>query len=258
MGSGNIKKFELKLGRTGLIIVVAGMAVLLCSSFILGVTVGKNIDTYPEKISSVPQRILAFFWRPAKVAGGQNIVKSKETSDKGNMDLAFHNALTSQKITPIQQQKAVEKIPDDVAVMDQKTTPQTPPVILPPKEEAVSPKAETPEQKTPVSEKLPAEKKSKIKEPPTAVHPPGPLFLLHVASLQDKVKAGQIHKTVSGMGYPSKVVKVDIKGKGTWYRVIATGFESKTRAQAAADKINKKVKTNCIIRTAGVDADKNQ
>ena len=39
MGSGNIKKFELKLGRTGLIIVVAGMTVLLCLSFILGVGV---------------------------------------------------------------------------------------------------------------------------------------------------------------------------------------------------------------------------
>jgi len=48
-------------------------------------------------------------------------------------------------------------------------------------------------------------------------------------------------------------VKVDIKGKGTWYRVIATGFETKARAQAAADRISKKVKTNCIIRQAALE-----
>jgi cell division protein FtsN len=255
MASGNIKKFELKLGRIGLIIVIGGMAVLLCLSFILGVGVGKNIDTYPEKISSVPQQVLALFWRPAKVASNQKIMASKESQpDKGNMDLTFHNALTSQK-APL---PAAEKRPDNSVLTAQKVKPQMSPAVLPPKEETVPPKEEVSAEKVPASEKLPAENKSKVKEVPTALHPDGPLFLIHVASLKDKTKANQINKAVAGLGYPSKVLKVDIKGKGTWYRVIATGFETKMLAKAAADKISKKVKVNCIIRAAGGDTDKSQ
>lgn len=254
MGSGNIKKFELKLGRTGLIIVIAGMAVLLCLSFILGVGVGKNMDTYPEKISSAPQQVLALFWRPAKVAVQQKITETKETeSDKGNMDLAFHNTLTGQKALPV-----VEKRPGKDVVKDQKAEPQALPVVLPPKEEAVPPKEEASEKKIAVSEKSSAINKAKTKEVPTSVNPAVSLFLIHVASLKDKAKANQINKTIAALGYSSKVAKVDINGKGTWYRVIATGFETKAQAQAAADKISKKVKTNCIIRPAGTNADKNQ
>ncbi len=260
MGSGNIKKFELKLGRTGLIIVIVGMTVLLCLSFILGVEVGKNMTTYPEKISSVPQQILALFWRPAKVAGEQkNIASTVAQPENSNMDLKFHDTLTGQKTLSIQQPPVVEKKPDeDAMVKDQKVKPQKPPAVLPPKEEAVSQKEEAPDRKVMVSEKSPEEKKSKIKEAPTAVQPAGSSFLVYVASLQDKAKANQLNKTVATLGYSAKVVKVDIKGKGTWYRVIVTGFETKAQAQAAADRISKKVKTNCIIRTAGGDAGNNQ
>jgi cell division protein FtsN len=259
MGSGNMKKFELKLGRTGLIIVIAGMALLLCSSFILGVTVGKNMDTYPGKISSLPQQVLALFWRPAKVANQQTIVAGKEPgSTKGNIDLTFHNALTSQKTPSTQQPLATVKKQDDAMATDQKAKPQLPPLAVSPREEAVAKKEEAPEQKTSASEKPLVESKTKIKEPQTSVLSGGPSFLVHVASLKDKARANQINKTVVELGYKSKVVKVDIKGKGTWYRVITTGFETKTRAQAAADRIARKVKTNCIIRQADADTDKNQ
>ena len=206
----------------------------------------------------MPQRILALFWRPAKVASEQKIMESKEAQpDKGNMDLTFHNALTDQKTPSIQQQPVVEKKPDVAVVADQSQQ-QATPAVLPPQEEAVSKKEDASEQKGRVSEKSPAENKSKIKEVPTTVPPAGSLFLIHVASMKDKAKANQINKTVVGLGYPSKVSKVDIKGKGTWYRVIATGFETKAQAQAAADRISKKVKTKCIIRPAAPDAGKNQ
>ena len=77
MATGNIKKFELKLGRAGLIIVIVGFSALLCAFFLLGVTVGKNIDTYPEKIASLPQRVLALVWRPAKIKAQQNLTDHK-------------------------------------------------------------------------------------------------------------------------------------------------------------------------------------
>ncbi len=118
MGSDNVKKFELKLNGTGLVIVIVGMTVLLCSSFILGVNFGRNIDTYPEKISSIPQRFLAMFWRPAKVDSQQKMVENSEpVQDKGSMDLAFHNALIDQKTPSIQQATPAEKEKEKEAVV---------------------------------------------------------------------------------------------------------------------------------------------
>ena len=98
MGTGNIRKFEIRLGQTGLTVLIVGMVVLLCVSFLFGVGVGKNIDTYPEKISSLPQRFLALFWRPAKIASGQKTAPSTQAQpEQSNVDLAFHQALTSSK-----------------------------------------------------------------------------------------------------------------------------------------------------------------
>ncbi len=51
MRSKNIRVFELKLGKRALILFIAGMSCLLFVIFLFGVTVGKNIDTYPEKYS---------------------------------------------------------------------------------------------------------------------------------------------------------------------------------------------------------------
>ena len=256
MGPGNIKKFELKLGKTGLFIVVGGMTVLLCLSFVLGVGVGKNIDTYPEKISSMPQQVLALFWRPAKISSVQKITDSKDTqADKSNMDLTFHNALTNSKMSSIQPlAPAVKKTP----APDQKAKPQAQPDGLPPNEEAVPPNEEASSLKLPVSEKMPVEKKSKNHAVSTVAPPAKALFFIQVASLKEKAKASQIHKTVAALGYPSKVLKMDIPEKGTWYRVLATGFETKVQAQTAADRISKKVKVKCIIRTVGSNAEKKE
>jgi len=41
MAPTNIKTFELKIGKTGVVIIVVGMAVLLSISFLFGVDVGK-------------------------------------------------------------------------------------------------------------------------------------------------------------------------------------------------------------------------
>lgn len=248
MGSGNVKKFELKLERTGVIIIVIGMTILLVLSFIVGVGVGKNIDDYPGKISSFPQRVLALFWRPAKIVEQPQPAEVKQMKPKpeeGNMDLAFHKALTSQKLPSIQPAPAVEAIPE------------VPPVDELPKAENSPQKEEIPEPKIQLSEKAPVENKLKIKETPAPANPAASSFLIHVTSLKDKAKASQINKTIIALGYSSKVVKVDLKGKGTWYRVIVTGFGTKAKAQVAAGRISKKVKTNCVVWPAGGNAGKN-
>lgn len=263
MGSGNVKKFELKLGKTGIVITVTGMALLICVSFVLGVTVGKNIDTYPAKISSGPQKVLAFFWRPAKVSAMQNQEEAasdkKNKKDKSNMDLTFHQNLTQSKTPSFQpppaggKKKEVDaavesEVPAPVAATPESTEHQAQNQT----ENKPLPK-KTADGKTKTASK--ADKEDK-KEAPAKQAETGAPFMIHVASMKEKSKADQIQKSIAEVGYKAKIVQVDIKGKGIWYRVIVSGFESKAQAKAAVDKISRKIKTNCIIRAAGSDTDK--
>lgn len=263
MLSDNVKKFELKLGGTGLVIVIAGMAVLLCASFILGIGFGRNIDTYPEKISSLPQSILAKFWRPAKVESQQKVAESNNAvQDKGTMDLAFHNALIDQKTPSIQQlPPEVRKKEEEEVVVDHSESPQAPLETEPVKESVAQQKAiivEKPEhEKKPEPRDAPPSSKE-AKAEPAASSKEKSLILIHVVSMKERDKANQIAKTVASMGYPAKVSRADLKEKGVFYRVITTGFHTKEQAQTAADKISKKVNTKCIILSAGKDMDKKQ
>ena len=50
MSSRKVRNFEFKLGKLGLILFVFGTSLFLLSAFIFGVIVGKNIESYPEKI----------------------------------------------------------------------------------------------------------------------------------------------------------------------------------------------------------------
>lgn len=247
MGSGNIRKFEIRLGQTGLMVLIVGMVVLLCLSFLFGVGVGKNIDTYPEKISSLPQRFLALFWRPAKITGSRNDgQKAAAQAQQGSVDLAFHQALTSSKTVPIQPQPDAKKTMEVEAFADSEAASPPQPATLRHKEKAALAKTEAAGRKTAVGDKTAVDSKSKDREADSA----SGSYQVYVASLKDRAKADQIHKIVARAGYASKVVKVDLKEKGLWYRVIATGFDSKAKAEAAADKLSKKAKTKCIVREA--------
>lgn len=253
MGTGNIKKFELRLGRTGLIIVVVGMAVLFCASFLFGVSVGKNIDTHPQKISSFPQRVISFFWRPAKVAVdpgqiNQNEAAADADADAKSLDLTFHNALTQSK-TPSMQPSIEEKKPDvSVTVHPALPEPELAPEPEPAPEPVAAPKAAAEKPRADIE----AEKDVKTKQAASKSVATG-AFVVHVASLKEKSKAWQLVKTLADLGYLAKVVRVDLKKKGIWYRVIIPGFETRSKAKAASDKISSKVKTDCVIREAGRD-----
>lgn len=124
MATGNEKKFELKIGKTGIFVVVMGMTAFLCASFLFGVNVGQNMETYPEKIASLPQRALALVWRPAKIkltrqdAASGHIGNSplSETQHvaaaqpEENIDLTYHQTLTSKKGV-VREDAFVEKKP---------------------------------------------------------------------------------------------------------------------------------------------------
>lgn len=257
MGSGNAKKFEWKLGTSGLLVVIIGTAVLLCLSFLAGVGVGRNMDTYPEKVSSLPQRVLHFFWRPAKVAGPISPSDTGESqAEKGSKELVFHDALTRQKIPSIQQPSVEEKKDAQDVVAQIIANPPSAQEAEPPSEEAAAPEQVVAPPVAPMGRKTPVEKKGVVKETPVSGSSAATSYVLQVASLKEKKKALQIQKTVTEMGYSAKVVQAEVKGKGTWYRVMATGFASKAAARAAAGKIDGKAKTHSIIRPAAADVRK--
>jgi len=241
MTSGNIKNFELKVGKAGLIILVAGMAALLCTAFLFGIEVGKNIDVYPEKIAAFPQKVLSLVWRPAKIKVAQN-----QSSNQGNIDLTFYNTLTSKKGV-LQDQPVPEK--------------QSAAVLPPTKEEETQNgdfNLETRKQSyEPTIEKIIEKNESRGKEIASSVSSRKQKFTIQAASLKDKIEANKINKKLTSLGFTSKVIKVDVKGKGIFFRVVVPCFEDKVQAQEAAQKISQKTGLNCIIKSVDNEEKKN-
>ncbi len=248
MASGNVKNFELRLKRLGLIIVITGMAALICFAFLLGVNVGKNIDTYPEKIAALPRKVLAFIWRPAEIPTPQ-----EDSKDEENIDLTYYNNLTSKKGLAKEQPVVAKK--DSI----EPQSPQTTAPLAKGNEESanVGANIETQKKSTAIKEAAKDDNKSKAKEAPAFAPPDKQKFIIQVASLREKAKAYQLNKKIAALGFEALIFPTDIKGKGTWYRVVIPGFESKAQAQAAVAKISKKTGTNCIIRNIDSNVRKN-
>ena len=248
MKSGNIKNFQLKVGKAGLIIVVVGMAVLLCTAFLFGVDVGKNIDTYPDKIAALPQKALALVWQPAKIRADQSAPDNKngpgKTQTQENIDLTFYNDLTSKKGIP-----------------KERPVPEKQPVFSPPQngEETVTGNFNIEAQSQPgsVNEKTKEKGEPKAKEVAPSVASNTQKFIIQAASLKDKTEANKMNKKIASLGFLSQVIKVEIPGKGIFFRVIVSGFENKVQAQEAALKISKKTGTSCIIKRVDNEAKKN-
>jgi cell division septation protein DedD len=248
MATGNIKNFELKIGKTGLIIIVSGMAAFLCGAFLIGVDVGKNIDTYPEKIAALPQRALALVWRPARVSVAQSASDNKSgqnpPAEGANIDLTFYDTLTTRK-----------------GILKADTVPDKQPSVVQSQKEEEAPKGNfnIEAQKSPekVNDKNITKEGPNKKETAADVASGRNKFVIQIASLKEKKKAHQMNKKVASLGFKSEVIKADIKGKGTMFRVIASGFESKIKAQEAAQKISSKTKTDCIVKSADNPAKNN-
>jgi hypothetical protein len=240
MATGNIKNFELKIGKTGLIIIVAGMSAFLCAAFLFGVDVGKNIDTYPDKIAALPQRVLALVWRPARIGIAQNAPDNKngqhQSSVEKNIDLTFYDDLTSKK---------------GIANVDSIPEKQPPNLQTKNEEEAAKGnfniEAQKPSQAA--NEKSTATQEPKVKEAAADVVSGKNQFIVQAASLKEKKKADQVSKKISSLGFKTQIIKTEIKGKGTMFRVTALGFENKVQAQEAAQKISSKTGTNCIVKS---------
>jgi len=233
MASKNIKNFEIKLKKTGIVVIIAGMAVLLCLTFLLGVEVGKSLDTYPEKISSLPKKIFALISQPVKIDPDNSL---DDTEEKEENDLSVQEKLTiksssDEKTTPDKENLKVtsDKIDEDIKkIEDTKKTSSN---------------------KIEISE-------NKEKKPAAHVKKAQKKYIIHAASFKDKDKAYMLNKQIAELGVKPTIIPVELKDKGLWYRVIVSGLESKSKAQSVADQIAKKTGSKCTIRAVEVSADK--
>jgi cell division septation protein DedD len=235
MASGNTKNFELKLGKTGLTIVIVGVASLLCGIFLFGVVVGKNIDTYPENIASIPQKLLALVWRPAKIKFAQTAEENKRIQNQQKVqeepDLTFFNTLTGKKGVAKEQ-----PIPDKKPVVE---VPVSQPLVSKSQNDTANNLANSgSELKKPLAANEATEKKeikrkeakpaaknkasedeieAKIKEA-EPVKAKNEKFAIQVASLKEKAKATELQKKLSASGFNPRIVENNIPGKGKWFR----------------------------------------
>lgn len=276
MATGNEKKFELKIGKSGLITVLLGMTALLFAAFLFGIDVGQNMDTYPDKIASLPQKALALVWRPARIRMAkqpESLSHAGPSEAEDNIDLTYHETLMSKKglngahsfegKPPVANQAPptdvspagnagnvpVESPAQHIIVTDDQRPKETANVAA----KDVVKDQEKPQEKETVKPKALS---GKTGDPHNASSGQEKYFI-QVASLKDKSAAYAMNKTIDSLGFHSKIIKIDVKGKGILYRVVASDFPDKDKATEAAKKISSKTGTTCMIKKVDAATNKN-
>jgi cell division septation protein DedD len=220
MSSKNIRTFELKLGKRALVLFIIGMSCLLFLVFLFGVTIGKNIDTYPEKFAR----------------GIPGMIKDK-------LGWSSNRAETAESFS--EQTKEYAKAEDEEKISEAKKVPMTAPVEPAKKHPAAQPMGSTQEQKRPLSTSA---EQAKIKLPHVDEK-----YLISVVSFKEKEKADRLCKKLTDLGFAPSVAQVELHEKGKWFRVTIEGFNSREQAQKVVDSVTKKIRgLNCAIHKMAV------
>lgn len=254
MTSRNLRTFEFKLGKRGTILFILGMSLLLFSAYLLGVMVGKNIDTYPEKLSrGIPDIVRK------KVESSpdrtKTVMAAREKEEDSDFDLTFYDTLARKgdgQKGPVFEEGKEKKLSEEAA-----------------KEQSV-PGGEAQGKKVPVTSSgaivgeksvIPRVDERKDKKPslslsPAAEHagekasPVKGKYIIQAASYREQEKADRLCKRLKVLGYNPMVVAADLPGKGKWFRVILGGFETPQEAREIVDVVSKKIGgMNCVVRS---------
>jgi len=247
--SKNVHAFELKLGKRALILFVIGMSCLLFIVFLFGVTIGKNIDTYPEKYSrGFSGAVIEMMGLSSKrtVETAEAVVESPKEPTKAVEEA---KGLEEQKEPETIPPKIEEKQPSPHAMIPaREQKPPAPQVTIPARDKKLpASKAVTSakEQKPPSS---PAVDNSKKQSPPVKEK-----YQVQVVSFKEREKADQLRKKLAAHGFKPVVAVTDLHEKGKWFRVTLDGYDSKEQAQKAAESVTGKVKgVNCVVHKMGV------
>jgi cell division protein FtsN len=240
MMTKNTRRLELKLGRIGLILFLLGMSGLLFGVFLLGVTVGKNIDTYPGKIARfLPDRIKTLISRMSQDATAPAVSMRddlKQEKPEPEMDLTFYDRLGKRKAG----QKGMA--PDGMIL--QKTPADVPEGKPPPPQATLPIEPKSPGPAPAVKKEPPVKEKSVVQGK----------FMVQVVSYQEESKAEALVRKIAAMGYAARTEVTELPDKGKWFRVVMGDFSSRPEAQKAVDAVSRKSKgLSCVIRPAGAN-----
>jgi len=265
MAAKNAHRFEFRMGRLGLVLFVLGMSALLFSVFLFGIDVGKNIDTYPDRIAGyIPDRIrnrAGWTMGASKTVAGRQEEKKPETAgaDK-DMDLTFYNTLAKKQGDA---GGLIVESPGEKKIDAGTTVEKTPPVPKPkartepteqasavtPQKSAAAPQAPVPAKPQKAAPATPVPAPAAVQKKETA--PAREKFLIQLVSYQQKSKADELAGRLKSMGYAPRIEVTNLPDKGKWFRVIMNGFQSREDAQKAADRVSKNVKgLSCVIRSS--------
>jgi cell division protein FtsN len=268
MASKNRRIFELRLGKLGLLLFVCGMSLLLFSSFLIGVIVGKHMEAYPERYSSGLTELIR-----DRMLTSVPKVAEKEVKEVGDekFGLTFYDTLGGDKgATAAGSRDGGAKHKNSEAPAGQ----NVPPAHQPEKEVTASIpggavsktaptipadegglKKQTPLAKGPVEE-------AGVQKPSLPPVPSNPKvkataqadigrFEIQAAAYREKQQAEQLVKRLKTFGFSPHVAMKDLPGKGRWFRVIVDGFDSKDKAKETAGQMAGKIRgLNCVIRAS--------
>lgn len=206
-------EFEFKLGRSGLTFFIFVIALVLLFSFVGGVMVGKNIESYPEKIArGIPGAIRKTITKSMDIepdTAGRDVAP-----DAGQSDVTAD--------TPAREEKVEFTFYDTLKQTGENV-----------KETFTDTKVPSPD----TSSYTPSEKKQA-----------GGLYTLQVASFRDKGMTGALREKLSNMGYTPRVDEVTLKTSGKWFRVKLQGFATYDEARTVKSLLEKKIKRiKCLI-----------
>jgi len=117
MESRRTGDFEFKLGKFGLILFTFAVSLLLVASFIFGVIVGKNIDSYPQKIAKgIPNTIKKTITSgmadtvpdDTKETEAGITARTEHEKKKDEFNLTFYDTLTDKTKKPAQVKRTVK------------------------------------------------------------------------------------------------------------------------------------------------------
>ena len=208
MSPRNSRDFEFKLGKLGLVLFTFGIALLLLFSFLFGVMVGKNFESYPEKIAKgIPRAI------KEKIVETTNDALSR---------------VTEENLSKNEPEKDKEKKEDDfkLTFYDKLTK----------KDEAIKPVP--PKKKISSKAKDRKDKKTHVKSQ----------YVVQVASFKDKNKMERLQKKLLAMGYSPGVDEIKLASSGRWYRVRLEGFSTSREARQVSASLEKKIRgLKCLV-----------
>ncbi len=240
----NTRKFQFTLGKTGFISFILGMGALVFVFFLLGIKMGAYLDTYPEKLVSLPVSLVRYLGLAPEAKQAANEAAALFSAEKSLPPVEESDSPPApDKLpadSPVGQAASGENTPDKNLIQEAAIKPPAAegsnlPAVIPP---ATTPK-EVPLPQTPIKNSGSAKPKDE----------PAGKYLIQVVAFREKEKATKFGEVITRLGYKSEIEITEHDDSGAWFRVVIRNFKTADEAKKVASRLSAKVKgVNCVIR----------